>query len=72
VIAGLAGISKSHLQRIERGERAPDSLTEILALVELFELARRAAQDRETPMAARAHWMASAAPPRGTAIISCQ
>jgi transcriptional regulator with XRE-family HTH domain len=69
VIAGLAGISKSHLQRIERGERAPDSLTEILALVELT---RRAAQDRETPMAARARWMASAAPSRGTAVISCR
>jgi transcriptional regulator with XRE-family HTH domain len=39
VVAGLAGISKSHLQRIERGERALDSLTEILALADVLQVA---------------------------------
>lgn len=39
VVAGLAGISKSHLSRIERGERALDSRSEIVALASALEIA---------------------------------
>jgi transcriptional regulator with XRE-family HTH domain len=39
VVAGLAGISKSHLDRIERGERALDSLSEIVALANALQIA---------------------------------
>jgi transcriptional regulator with XRE-family HTH domain len=38
VVAGLAGVSKSHLSRIERGEVALDSISEILALAEALEI----------------------------------
>jgi transcriptional regulator with XRE-family HTH domain len=38
VVAGLAGISKSHLDRIERGERALDRISEILVLAEVLEI----------------------------------
>ncbi|MGH3795533.1 MAG: helix-turn-helix domain-containing protein [Pseudonocardiaceae bacterium] len=39
VIADLAGLSKSHLSRIERGERALDSLAEIGALANALQVA---------------------------------
>jgi transcriptional regulator with XRE-family HTH domain len=39
VVAGLAGISKSHLSRIERGERALDSRAEIVALANALQIA---------------------------------
>lgn len=39
VVAGLAGMSKSHLDRIERGERALDRLSEIVALAKALEIA---------------------------------
>ncbi|MDQ3763226.1 MAG: helix-turn-helix domain-containing protein [Actinomycetota bacterium] len=39
VVAGLAGISRSHLSRIERGERALDSLSEIVALANALQIA---------------------------------
>jgi transcriptional regulator with XRE-family HTH domain len=38
VVAGLAGVSKSHLSRIERGEVPLDSISEILALAEALEI----------------------------------
>jgi transcriptional regulator with XRE-family HTH domain len=40
VVAGLAGMSKSHLDRIERGERALDSISEIMALADALQIAR--------------------------------
>ncbi|MGH3548184.1 MAG: helix-turn-helix domain-containing protein [Pseudonocardiaceae bacterium] len=39
VVAGLAGISKSRLSQIERGERALDSLSEIVALANALQIA---------------------------------
>ncbi len=39
VIAGLAGISKAHLSRIERGERALDCRSEIVALANALQVA---------------------------------
>lgn len=39
VVAGLAGMSKSHLSQIERGEVALDSLSEIVALAEVLQIA---------------------------------
>jgi transcriptional regulator with XRE-family HTH domain len=39
VVAGLAGISKSHLQRIERGERALDSRSQTVALANALGIA---------------------------------
>ncbi|MGH3536619.1 MAG: helix-turn-helix domain-containing protein [Pseudonocardiaceae bacterium] len=39
VIAGLAGMSKSHLLRIERGERALDSRAQIAALADALQIA---------------------------------
>jgi transcriptional regulator with XRE-family HTH domain len=39
VVAGLAGMSKSHLDRIERGERALDSISEIVALANALQIA---------------------------------
>ncbi len=39
VVAGLAGISKSHLSRIERGERALDRRSEIVALANALQIA---------------------------------
>jgi transcriptional regulator with XRE-family HTH domain len=39
VIAELAGISKSHLSRIERGERALDSRSEVVALANALQIA---------------------------------
>jgi DNA-binding Xre family transcriptional regulator len=38
VVAGLAGVSKSHLSRIERGDVALDSLAELLALAEALQI----------------------------------
>src|SRR5262245_39421504 len=39
VIADLAGMSKSHLDRIERGERALDSRSQTVALANALEVA---------------------------------
>jgi transcriptional regulator with XRE-family HTH domain len=39
VIAGLAGMSKSHLSEVERGERALDSISEIVALANALQIA---------------------------------
>ncbi|MGH3510684.1 MAG: helix-turn-helix domain-containing protein [Pseudonocardiaceae bacterium] len=39
VVAGLAGISASHLHRIETGERALDSVKQIVALATALEIA---------------------------------
>ena len=39
VVAGLAGMSKSHLDRIERGETALDRHSEIVALAEVLQVA---------------------------------
>ena len=39
VIAGLAGMSKSHLSEIERGESALDSISEIVALANALGIA---------------------------------
>jgi len=39
VVAGLAGISKSTLSQVERGERALDSLSEIVALANALQIA---------------------------------
>lgn len=39
VVAGLAGMSKSHLDRIERGEHALDSLSKIVALANALQIA---------------------------------
>ncbi|MGH3810987.1 MAG: helix-turn-helix domain-containing protein [Pseudonocardiaceae bacterium] len=39
VVAGLAGMSKSHLQRIERGERALDSRSQTAALANALDIA---------------------------------
>jgi DNA-binding XRE family transcriptional regulator len=39
VVAGLAGISKSTLSQVERGERALDSLAEIVALANALQIA---------------------------------
>jgi transcriptional regulator with XRE-family HTH domain len=39
VIAGLAGVSASHLSRIERGERALDSRSETVALANALQIA---------------------------------
>jgi transcriptional regulator with XRE-family HTH domain len=39
VVAGLAGMSKSHLSEVERGERALDSLPKIVALANALQIA---------------------------------
>ncbi|MGH3686401.1 MAG: helix-turn-helix domain-containing protein [Pseudonocardiaceae bacterium] len=39
VVAGLAGISKSQLSEIERGERALDSLKQLVALANALQIA---------------------------------
>ncbi|MGH8575006.1 MAG: helix-turn-helix domain-containing protein, partial [Gammaproteobacteria bacterium] len=39
VLAGLAGMSKSHLDRIERGEVALDRRSEIFALADALQIA---------------------------------
>lgn len=39
VVAGLAGMSTNTLWRLERGERALDRLTEIVALAQALEIA---------------------------------
>lgn len=39
VVAELAGISKSHLQRIERGERSLDSRSQIVVLANALQVA---------------------------------
>jgi transcriptional regulator with XRE-family HTH domain len=39
VVAGLAGISASHLHRIETGERALDSVKQIVAIATALEIA---------------------------------
>jgi transcriptional regulator with XRE-family HTH domain len=39
VVAGLAGMSTTQLWRIEHGERALDSLSEIVALADVLQIA---------------------------------
>ncbi|MGH3770656.1 MAG: helix-turn-helix domain-containing protein, partial [Pseudonocardiaceae bacterium] len=39
VVAGLAGISKSRLSEIERGESALESISEIVALADVLQIA---------------------------------
>lgn len=39
VVAELAGLSKSHLSRIERGERALERRSEIVALADVLQIA---------------------------------
>jgi transcriptional regulator with XRE-family HTH domain len=39
VVADLVGMSKSRLSQIERGERALDSLSEIVSLADVLEVA---------------------------------
>ncbi len=43
VVAGLAGMSTTQLWRIEHGERALDSLSEIVALANALQIAPSAA-----------------------------
>ncbi|HKR52298.1 MAG TPA: helix-turn-helix transcriptional regulator [Pseudonocardiaceae bacterium] len=40
VVAGLAGMSKSKLSQIERGEIALDSISDIVALANALQIAR--------------------------------
>jgi transcriptional regulator with XRE-family HTH domain len=73
VVAGLAGISKSHLSRIERGERALDSRSETVALAnalgiapsELTSLPVPAPGDGSTDAAVKAVRLALIAASRG-------
>ncbi|MGH3777992.1 MAG: helix-turn-helix domain-containing protein [Pseudonocardiaceae bacterium] len=39
VVAGLSGMSKSHLSQLERGERVLDRRSEVLALAEALQVA---------------------------------
>ncbi len=55
VIAGLAGMSKSHLDRIERGERALDSLSEIVALANALQIAPSELMRLPVPAPANGH-----------------
>jgi transcriptional regulator with XRE-family HTH domain len=55
VIAGLAGTSAGHLSRIERGERALDSHTLIVALAEALEIAPSELTKLETPAPVNGH-----------------
>ncbi|MGH3837114.1 MAG: helix-turn-helix domain-containing protein [Pseudonocardiaceae bacterium] len=49
VIAGLAGVSKSHLQRLETGERALDSRSETVALANALQVAPSELTRRPVP-----------------------
>lgn len=55
VIAGLAGISEGHLSRIERGERALDSRSLIVALANALEVAPRELTRLPVPTPANGH-----------------
>lgn len=55
VIAGLAGISEGHLSRIERGERALDSRSLIVALANALEVAPRELIRLPVPTPANGH-----------------
>jgi transcriptional regulator with XRE-family HTH domain len=54
VVAGLAGISKSHLSKIERGEHAP-SLRQIVALANALEIAPSELTKLPVPAPANGH-----------------
>ncbi|HEY3896429.1 MAG TPA: helix-turn-helix transcriptional regulator [Pseudonocardiaceae bacterium] len=55
VVAGLAGMSKSHLNRIERGERALDSISEIVALANALQIASSELLRLPVPAPANGH-----------------
>ncbi len=55
VTAELAGMSKSHLDRIERGERALDSLSEIVALANVLQIAPSDLMRLPVPAPANGH-----------------
>ncbi|MFZ0120330.1 MAG: helix-turn-helix transcriptional regulator [Pseudonocardiaceae bacterium] len=55
VVAGLAGISKSHLDRIERGERALDNISEIVALANALQIAPSEVMRLPVPAPANGH-----------------
>lgn len=55
VVAELAGISKSHLSRIERGETALDSITLIVALANVLKIAPSELMRLPVPAPANGH-----------------
>jgi transcriptional regulator with XRE-family HTH domain len=55
VVAGLAGMSKSKLQRIERGEVALDSLSDIVALANALQIAPSELMRLPVPAPANGH-----------------
>jgi transcriptional regulator with XRE-family HTH domain len=55
VIAGLAGMSKSELSRIERGETALDSLSKIIALANALQIAPSELMRLAVPAPANGH-----------------
>jgi transcriptional regulator with XRE-family HTH domain len=55
VVAGLAGISKSHLDRIERGERALDNISKIVALANALQIAPSELMRLPVPAPANGH-----------------
>jgi transcriptional regulator with XRE-family HTH domain len=55
VVAGLAGISEGHLSRIERGERALDSRSLIVALANALQVAPRELTRLPVPTPANGH-----------------
>jgi transcriptional regulator with XRE-family HTH domain len=55
VVAELAGMSKSHLDRIERGERALDSISEIVALANALQIAPSELLKLPVPAPANGH-----------------
>jgi transcriptional regulator with XRE-family HTH domain len=55
VIAGLAGMSKSELSRIERGETALDSLSKIIALANALQIAPSELMRLPVPAPANGH-----------------
>ncbi|MGH3764077.1 MAG: helix-turn-helix domain-containing protein [Pseudonocardiaceae bacterium] len=55
VVAGLAGVSKSHLSQLERGERALDSLAELVALASALQIAPSELTRLPVPAPANGH-----------------
>ncbi|MGH3840158.1 MAG: helix-turn-helix domain-containing protein [Pseudonocardiaceae bacterium] len=55
VVAGLAGVSKSHLSQLERGERALDSLAELVALAGALQIAPSELTRLPVPAPANGH-----------------
>lgn len=55
VVAGLAGMSKSHLDRIERGETALDSVSEIVALANVLQISPSELTRLPVPAPANGH-----------------